>query len=77
MVLETLHFVVGADGRPTAVQMDIETWRKIVEALEDAEDVSLAREALAELEAAGGDPDKAGWLRLEDVVRGWGEDGAL
>lgn len=51
MVLETLHFVVGADGRPTAVQMDIETWRKIVEALEDAEDVSLAREALAELQA--------------------------
>jgi len=77
MVLDTLLFVVGTDGRPTAVQMDIETWRKIVEALEDAEDVSLAREALAELEAAGGDPDEAGWLRLEDVAREWGEDAAL
>jgi hypothetical protein len=77
MVLDTLHFVVGTDGRPTAVQMDIETWRKVIEALEDAEDVSLAREALAELEAAGGDPDKAGWLRLEDVAREWDEDAAL
>jgi predicted DNA-binding protein len=66
MVLDTLRFVVGTDGRPTAIQMDIETWRKIVEALEDAEDVNLAREALAELKAAGGDPDKAGWLRLSE-----------
>jgi hypothetical protein len=77
MVVNTLRFVVGTDGKPMAIQMDIETWRKIVEALEDAEDVSLAREALAELEAAGGDPDKAGWLRLEDVAKEWGEDAAL
>ena len=71
MVLDTLRFVVGTDGRPTAIQMDIETWRKgvlthIVKALEDAEDLNLAREALAELKAAGGDPDKAGWLRLSE-----------
>jgi hypothetical protein len=77
MVVDTLRFVVGTDGRPIAVQMDVETWQRIVEALEDAEDVSLAREALAELEAAGGDPNKAGWLRLEDVAREWREDGAL
>ena len=77
MVVNTLRFVVGTDGKPMAIQMDIETWRKIVEALEDAEDVSLAREALAELEAAGGDPGKAGWLRLEDVAKEWGEDAAL
>jgi predicted DNA-binding protein len=68
MELDALQFVVRADGRPTAVQIDIETWHKIVETLEDAEDVSLAREALAELEAAGGDPYKAGWLRLEDSI---------
>ena len=77
MVVDTLRFVVGGDGKPTAIQMDIETWRKIVEALEDAEDVNLAREALAELKAAGGDPDKAGWLRLEDVAKEWAEDAAL
>jgi hypothetical protein len=77
MELDTLQFVVRADGRSTAVQIDIKMWYKIVEALEDAEDVSLAREALAELEAAGGDPDKAGWLRLEDMAKEWGEDAAL
>ena len=77
MVVNTLRFVVGTDGKLMAIQMDVETWRKIVEALEDAEDVSLAREALAELEAAGGDPDKVGWLRLEDVAKKWGKDAAL
>jgi len=35
--------------------------------LEDAEDVALAEAALAELNAAGGNPEKAGWLRLEDL----------
>jgi hypothetical protein len=77
MVVDTLQFVVGKDGKPTAIQMDIETWRKIVAALEDAEDVSLAREALAELEAAGGDPDKADWLQLEDMAKEWGKGATL
>ena len=74
MVVDTLRFVVGTDGKPTAIQMDIQTWRKIVDALEDAEDIGVAREALAELEAARGHPKKAGWLRLEDVTEEWSED---
>jgi hypothetical protein len=74
MVVDTLRFVVGTDGKPTAIQMDIETWRKIVGALEEAEDIAVAREALAELEAAGGNPDRAGWLRLEDVAEEWSAD---
>jgi len=72
--LETIHFLVGADGRPDAVQVTLATWQRIMAALEDAEDVALARSALAELEAAGGDPDKAGWLRLEDLETAWGEE---
>lgn len=66
--LDTVRFVVGADGQPSAVQVDIGLWQKIVEALEDAEDVEIVRAALAELAAAGGDPGKAGWVRLEDVI---------
>jgi hypothetical protein len=62
---DMVKFVVGADGQPTAVQVDIDVWQQIIAALEDAEDVALAREALAELEAAGGNPEKAGWLRLD------------
>ncbi len=72
--LETIHFLVGADGRPDAVQVNLATWQRIMAALEDAEDVALARSALAELEAAGGDPDKAGWLRLEDLEAAWSEE---
>jgi len=60
--------VVGTDGKPTAVQVNIQAWRQIIAALEDAEDVAMARAAMAELEAAGGDPEKAGWARFgEDV----------
>ena len=66
MKLDTLQFVLRTD-KPTAVQIDIETWYKIVEVLEDAEDVSLARKALAKLETAGRNPDEAGRLRLEGV----------
>jgi hypothetical protein len=67
---ETIRILVDVQGRPTAVQIDWETWHQIVDALEDAEDIALARAALAELEAAGS-PEKAGWLRLEDLEEAW------
>lgn len=73
---ESVRFVVGADGQPSAVQINMSLWKQIVAALEDAEDVALAQAALAELKAAGGDPERAGWLRLEDVERKWSADGA-
>ncbi len=73
---DSIRFVVGPDGRPTAVQVNIDVWQQIIAALEDVEDVALARSALAELEAAGGNPEKAGWLRLEDVEQEWKADGA-
>ncbi len=73
---DTVRFVVGADGQPAAVQINMKMWQQIVAALEDAEDVALAQAALAELKAAGGDPEQAGWLRLEDVERDWAADDA-
>jgi antitoxin MazE len=48
--------------KPTAVLVDIKTWERIIEALEDAEDIELAKEALATIDAAGGDPAKAGFI---------------
>lgn len=72
--LDTIRFVVGADGQPSAVQVDIGLWQRIIEALEDAEDVEIAREALAELDAAGGEAAKAGWMNLEDVFDQWQHD---
>ncbi len=69
--LESVQFVIGKDGHPVAVQVEVDLWRRILEALEDAEDVDLARQALAELDAAGGDPEKAEWKRLESLRAAW------
>jgi len=71
MDTDTIRFVVGADGKATAVQVDLDVWQQIVAALEDAEDLAIAKAALAELDAAGGNPENAGWLRLEDVEPSW------
>ena len=68
--LDTIQVLVDQEGRPKAVQVDLALWRKIVAALEDAEDVGLVRAALAELDAAGG-PDAAGWTNLDDLAATW------
>jgi hypothetical protein len=77
MALDQVRFVIGSDGRPMAVQIDMQVWQHMIDALEDAEDVALARAALAELNAAGGDPEKAGWLRLEELEKEWAADEAV
>jgi PHD/YefM family antitoxin component YafN of YafNO toxin-antitoxin module len=61
LTAENLQVVVGEKGQPTGVLIDIRTWEQILDALEDAEDVELARQALAELDAVGGDLEKAGY----------------
>ena len=74
LVQEEIYYLVDTDGKPTAVQVNWKTWQRIVAALEDAEDVALAEAALAELDAAGGSPEKAGWLRLEGLEEAWNRE---
>jgi hypothetical protein len=71
LIRDEIHVLVDVDGKPTAVQVDWAAWQRIVAALEDAEDIGLAQAAVAELKLAGGDPEKAGWLRLEDLEEMW------
>ncbi len=59
---KNVQFVIGKTGKPTGVLVDMITWGKIIEALEDAEDVEIARKALAEIDAVGGDLEKAGYI---------------
>ncbi len=63
---EKVQFVVGSAGKPTAVIIDIGTWEQILEALEDAEDLMIAREASAKarakIDAADGNLKKAGFI---------------
>jgi len=63
--LQAVQFVT-VDGRRLAV-LSADDWECLVEWLETLEDVSLAREARRTLQAAGGDREKAGWLRWDDV----------
>jgi hypothetical protein len=62
-----VQFVVGAEGKPTGVLLDMATWEHIVDALEDAEDLAVVRETLAALNAAGGDRAKAGFRPWAEV----------
>jgi hypothetical protein len=62
-----IQFVVGTGGEPTGVLLDMSTWQRIVQALEDAEDLLIARQALADIDAAGGDLEQAGFLPWEKL----------
>ncbi len=64
-VLQSVQFV-NVKGKRFAL-LDADVWEALVEWLEDLEDAAIARDALAELKAAGNDYEKAGWLKWEDV----------
>lgn len=42
-------------------------WEALIEWLETLEDMQVFRQAHGELDAAEGDPVKAGWLHWEDI----------
>jgi len=64
-VLQSVQYVT-VKGKRLAV-IDAEDWEAVVEWLETLEDIEAARHALAELKAAGGSRERAGWLRWDDV----------
>lgn len=66
--LKSVQFVVGQDGRPSAVQMDMETWESLLNWLEDTEDRALVRQILPKLRSR---PAQAGALRWNDVKSEW------
>jgi hypothetical protein len=61
---KSVQFVVGQDGRPSAVQMDIETWESLLDWLEDTEDRALIKQALPKLRSH---PAQAGALRWDEM----------
>ena len=64
-VLKSVRFVT-VKGQRLAV-LNADEWEALIEWLEDLEDLQIARNALAELKAAGGDYERAGWLKWDDV----------
>lgn len=67
-ILKTVQFVMGPDGQPTAVQMDMETWNTLLDWLEDNEDRAIVRAAIPDLRKG---PKAARALRWEDVEAQW------
>lgn len=66
--LEALQSVqyVTAKGRRFAV-VPLEEWEELISWLEDREDQEAVRQAYADLKAAGGDRQRAGWLEWDQV----------
>ena len=54
--LDAVQVSIGSDGHPKAVQIDLALWRKILAALEDADDIASVRSAWTELDAVGSPP---------------------
>jgi hypothetical protein len=63
--LESVQYVTVKGKRLAIVSAD--EWEAVIEWLETVEDLTVAREAFAELRAAGGDRERAGWLRWDDI----------
>ncbi|MBM4432227.1 MAG: hypothetical protein FJ026_18040 [Chloroflexi bacterium] len=63
--LQSVQFVT-VKGKRLAV-LNAEDWEALIDWVETLEDVQIAREALADLKAAGGDRKRAGWLSWKDA----------
>ena len=63
--LQSVQFVT-VKGKRMAI-LDAEDWEALIEWIETLDDIQIARDAYAELKAAGGDRAKAGWLKWEDI----------
>jgi hypothetical protein len=64
-VLQSVEFI-NLKGKQVAV-LNLEDWQALIEWLETLEDVQIARKAFDELKAAGGNRQRAGWLKWDDV----------
>ncbi|MBO1350748.1 MAG: hypothetical protein EBE86_026745 [Hormoscilla sp. GUM202] len=65
--LQSVQFVT-VEGKRLAV-LSAEDWEAMIEWLENVEDVQIAQSAFAQLQAAGGDRSKAGWLKWDSVEK--------
>jgi hypothetical protein len=63
--LQSVQYVTVKGERLVVINAD--DWETLIEWLETLEDVQIARQAFAELKAFGGDRERAGWLRWDDV----------
>jgi hypothetical protein len=63
--LESVQYVT-VKGRRLAV-VDADDWEAMLEWLETVEDLEIAKSAYESLADSGGDRDRAGWLKWDDM----------
>jgi hypothetical protein len=59
-IMQSAQFIVGGNGRPTAVVLNMEMWETVLSMMEDIEDTELVRERMKNWES------KEGWTSWED-----------
>jgi len=64
--LQSVQFVT-VKGKRLAI-LSADDWEALIEWLETVEDIQIARQAFAELKAAGGDRKRAGWMEWKTVA---------
>jgi len=64
-VLQSVQYVTVKGERLAILNAD--DWEALVEWLETLEDLQIARQAFAALKEAGGNREKAGWLKWDEV----------
>ncbi len=69
---KVVQYVVDKDGRPSAVQISIETWEAILDKLEDFEDVEFIKSNLHRLREG---PAKGQAFAWDEIKQEW--DGKL
>jgi len=63
--LQSVQYVTVKEERLAVI--NIHDWEALIEWLETLEDVKIAGQAFSELEAFGGDRNRAGWLQWDQV----------
>ena len=59
------NIVIGAEGKPVAVLVDIGTWQSIMDRLEDQEDHAILSDLQSDLTSLGAGTQPEGWLSWE------------
>lgn len=72
--LKSVQFVVDANGKRTGALLSIAAWEALLDWIENQQDAAIIQQAITELKAAGGRPEKAGWLAWEAVKDDWDKD---
>jgi hypothetical protein len=69
-ILKSAQFVVGQDGKPLAVQLNIQVWEALLDWLAELEDRALIKAILPQLRKG---PQASKALNWKEVSKEWDE----